>query len=367
MGKGRAPCCDKTQVIRGPWSSAEDLKLVTFIQKHGHENWRALPKQAGLLRCGKSCRLRWINYLRPDVKRGSFSKEEEDTVITLHQTLGNKWSKIASHLPGRTDNEIKNVWNTHLKKKLTLKDEDESPHGDESKESSSISSSSSSSCTIMSSGKRNLEMELDHQKNQGSSTKRPRITENVKDSSPREVSYQCRPTNKPKELSSSSISSNNSNITISSQVDISRPEDDQIGSLLNFIAQYDVHNSSEEVSKPEEITAEIPFESDYDFWNMLDSLSSFQSNEVQLENAEACQSSNFGNAYSTGEEDQNKNWLRYLENELGLDATKDGNQESSLNNAAETLVPESFQCEIPLKPAELQSGTIGNFHLWPSL
>ncbi|KAJ6353476.1 hypothetical protein OIU76_002486 [Salix suchowensis] len=171
---------------------------------------------------------------------------------------------------------------------------------------------------------------LDHQKNQGSSTKRPRITENVKDSSPREVSNQCRPTNKPKELSSSSISSNNSNITISSQVDISRPEDYQIGSLLNFRAQYDVHNSSEEVSKPEEITAEIPFESDYDFWNMLDSLSSFQSNEVQLENAEACQSSNFGDAYSTGEEDQNKKWLRYLENELGLDATKDENQESSL-------------------------------------
>lgn len=211
-------------------------------------------------------------------------------------------------------------------------------------------------------------MELDHQKNQGSSTKRPRITENVKDSSSREVSNQCRPTNKPKELSSSSISSNNSNITISSQVDISRPEDDQIGSLLNFIAQYDVHNSSEEVSKPDqEITAEIPFESDYDFWNMLDSLSSFQSNEVQLENAEACQSSNYGDAYSTGEEDQNKKWLRYLENELGLDATKDENQESSLNNAAETLVPESFQYEIPLKPAELQSGTIGNFHLWPSL
>jgi myb proto-oncogene protein len=47
MGKGRAPCCDKTQVMRGPWSPAEDLRLITFIQKHGHENWRALPKQAG--------------------------------------------------------------------------------------------------------------------------------------------------------------------------------------------------------------------------------------------------------------------------------------------------------------------------------
>ncbi|AAG29648.1 Transcription factor MYB72 [Arabidopsis thaliana] len=119
MGKGRAPCCDKNKVKRGPWSPQEDLTLITFIQKHGHQNWRSLPKLAGLLRCGKSCRLRWINYLRPDVKRGNFSKKEEDAIIHYHQTLGNKWSKIASFLPGRTDNEIKNVWNTHLKKRLT--------------------------------------------------------------------------------------------------------------------------------------------------------------------------------------------------------------------------------------------------------
>ncbi|KAG2313791.1 hypothetical protein Bca4012_064417 [Brassica carinata] len=118
MGKGRAPCCDKSKVKRGPWSPKEDLTLITFIQKHGHHNWRSLPKLAGLMRCGKSCRLRWINYLRPDVKRGNFSKEEEDAIIHFHQTLGNKWSKIASFLPGRTDNEIKNVWNTHLKKRL---------------------------------------------------------------------------------------------------------------------------------------------------------------------------------------------------------------------------------------------------------
>jgi myb proto-oncogene protein len=115
---GRAPCCEKMGLKRGAWTREEDQILVDYIQQHGHGNWRALPKQAGLLRCGKSCRLRWTNYLRPDIKRGNFSKEEEDAIIDLHTTLGNRWSAIAARLPGRTDNEIKNVWHTHLKKKI---------------------------------------------------------------------------------------------------------------------------------------------------------------------------------------------------------------------------------------------------------
>ncbi|XP_027336710.1 transcription factor MYB102-like [Abrus precatorius] len=115
---GRAPCCDKNGLKKGPWTTEEDQKLIDYIQNHGYGNWRTLPKNAGLQRCGKSCRLRWTNYLRPDIKRGRFSFEEEETIIQLHSILGNKWSAIASRLPGRTDNEIKNYWNTHIRKRL---------------------------------------------------------------------------------------------------------------------------------------------------------------------------------------------------------------------------------------------------------
>ncbi|XVE87203.1 hypothetical protein DITRI_Ditri18aG0097200 [Diplodiscus trichospermus] len=115
---GRKPCCTKEEVNRGAWSLQEDKILSNYIELHGEGKWRTLPQNACLNRCGKSCRLRWMNYLRPGIKRGNISPEEEDLIIRLHRLLGNRWSLIAGRLPGRTDNEIKNYWNSVLSKKL---------------------------------------------------------------------------------------------------------------------------------------------------------------------------------------------------------------------------------------------------------
>lgn len=116
---GRAPCCDKANVKKGPWSPEEDEKLKEYIEKFGTGgNWIALPQKAGLRRCGKSCRLRWLNYLRPNIKHGEFSDEEDRVICSLYANIGSRWSIIAAQLPGRTDNDIKNYWNTKLKKKL---------------------------------------------------------------------------------------------------------------------------------------------------------------------------------------------------------------------------------------------------------
>ncbi|XP_047944339.1 transcription factor MYB114-like [Salvia hispanica] len=102
---------------RGPWTAEEDRRIAATVAAHGAKQWTTIAARSGLSRCAKSCRLRWMNYLRPNIKRGNMSDQEEDLIIRLHKLLGNRWSLIAARLPGRTDNEIKNYWNHHLRKK----------------------------------------------------------------------------------------------------------------------------------------------------------------------------------------------------------------------------------------------------------
>ncbi|RAL37277.1 hypothetical protein DM860_004199 [Cuscuta australis] len=102
---------------RGFWTPEEDLVLKKCVQTHGEGNWATISTNSGLMRSGKSCRLRWKNYLRPNIKRGMMSEDEKDLIIRMHKLLGNRWSLIAGRLPGRTDNEVKNFWNTHLNKR----------------------------------------------------------------------------------------------------------------------------------------------------------------------------------------------------------------------------------------------------------
>uniref|UniRef100_A0A5B6YTB9 Uncharacterized protein n=1 Tax=Davidia involucrata TaxID=16924 RepID=A0A5B6YTB9_DAVIN len=104
------------ELRRGPWTLEEDTLLIRYIACHGEGRWNLLATRSGLRRTGKSCRLRWLNYLKPDVKRGNLTPQEQLLILELHSKWGNRWSKIAQHLPGRTDNEIKNYWRTRVQK-----------------------------------------------------------------------------------------------------------------------------------------------------------------------------------------------------------------------------------------------------------
>uniref|UniRef100_A0A0D9UX86 Uncharacterized protein n=1 Tax=Leersia perrieri TaxID=77586 RepID=A0A0D9UX86_9ORYZ len=101
---------------KGLWSPEEDERLYTHITRCGVSTWSSV---IGLRRSGKSCRLRWMNYLRPDLKKEPITDREAETIISLQKLLGNRWSVIAAKMPGRTDNEIKNYWNSRIRKRQT--------------------------------------------------------------------------------------------------------------------------------------------------------------------------------------------------------------------------------------------------------
>ncbi|KAJ4778019.1 myb domain protein 63 [Rhynchospora pubera] len=275
MGKGRAPCCDKVRLNKGSWTPEEDLRLIAYIKKYGHANWRALPKKAGLLRCGKSCRLRWINYLRPDIKRGNFSEEEEETIIKLHTLLGNKWSRIASQLPGRTDNEIKNVWNTYLKKKLASRERKKGDHKITDEPNSSLIESHSNSEHL---GPQNRE------KNRNQTTETTEVQKEPKDDTI-EVEVQHK--------SNSSVLS-------------------RCSSSLSFATVENLH-SEENEDKIFEIP-EMMIEPE--LWSMIEEGDCGESLAVKKNETAS---------------DESKDWLESLEIELGLCEPRDEKQETVLS------------------------------------
>ncbi|XP_047977525.1 transcription factor MYB48-like [Salvia hispanica] len=139
---------EKEEAMRkGPWTEEEDVQLVFYVNLFGDRRWDFIAKVSGLKRTGKSCRLRWVNYLHPGLKRGKITPHEERLVLQLHSKWGNRWSRIARKIPGRTDNEIKNYWRTHMRKKAQEQKKKATgiPHA------SSFSSSSSSSCSSIAS------------------------------------------------------------------------------------------------------------------------------------------------------------------------------------------------------------------------
>ncbi|XP_073054746.1 transcription factor MYB59-like isoform X1 [Primulina eburnea] len=132
----------KEDAKKGPWTEQEDVQLVFYVKLFGDRRWDFIANVSGLKVAGDRSihRLRWVNYLNPGLKRGKMTANEEKLVVELHKKWGNRWSRIARKLPGRTDNEIKNYWRTHMRKEA----QEKRKKGISSSSSSSNSSSSSS-------------------------------------------------------------------------------------------------------------------------------------------------------------------------------------------------------------------------------
>ncbi|KAJ4727235.1 MYB transcription factor [Melia azedarach] len=107
----------REEIRKGPWKAEEDEVLINHVKQYGPRDWSSIRSKGLLQRTGKSGRLRWVNKLRPNLKNGcKFSLEEERIVIELQAQFGNKWARIATYLPGRTDNDVKNFWSSRQKR-----------------------------------------------------------------------------------------------------------------------------------------------------------------------------------------------------------------------------------------------------------
>ncbi|KAL4339292.1 hypothetical protein GQ457_08G023390 [Hibiscus cannabinus] len=125
---------EMSQTRKGPWKAEEDEMLINHVKKHGPRDWSSIPSKGLLHRTGKSCRLRWVNKLRPNLKNGcKFTAEEERMVIELQAEFGNKWAKIATYLHGRTDNDVKNFWSSRQKRLARILQKSGTPSSSSSK------------------------------------------------------------------------------------------------------------------------------------------------------------------------------------------------------------------------------------------